>query len=704
VAGCSEDSGFDAPENRPPDTFISYGPSEEACNYYKVTAMWYGNDDDGSVTRFEIAVVKGLRSEFLQNPDYDAMPWYVTTATDSTFVLEADSCCGLQGDDWYELAYWGILVRAIDNEWARDPEPATLFFHACNVIPQVRLSIPDADVIHALPPPVGLCSRLYIEWQGLDPDGDQANLVYKYLVIPEADIAGGAWEPGPGTPQPWLPPLDHDSTGVGGSAPPIGYWSKWVPADCTYVRYLDLSEYSGTADPLLVFVTVKDEASAILPEQLFGNLYNNRGNWIKFIVDGGPGVPIVLDMGMMGQYRSTGPACQEQRIVYLFSGTEVKFSFWGEEEKDRGIIAGAYRYYFDDPENPSTSTWDRWTPVDPLREAGQVPEWYVTFPGDGTSILPTMGAHIFETELRDYCGVTSGCKLNLVVLANAHAALEPLIYLVDDNVDDGLELEPPWREQSEDSLWAAILDGYEHEVFDTGSDFANEVNPRNLSRATTLIWAVDEAQHDEPQLLRVCTEYGNYLHSYVKTGGNLIIIGRNPVYACAYWPDWKTRRTPNPDFRSTLVDLDFSPQSSYISDADTVVNFNWDVFGIERMLMGIPGEFSFTTFTPCEGGWSPVAARTISDHPGWGEIFDRELFITQVRDDIEVHTLYGTIPLDDQGQPQDPDCSKWLAVYVPGDETRGHAAYVSIPPYLCDPDQVKAMVRHLLDLFGEPRQ
>jgi hypothetical protein len=269
-----------------------------------------------------------------------------------------------------------------------------------------------------------------------------------------------------------------------------------------------------------------------------------------------------------------------------------------------------------------------------------------------------------------------------------------LIYLVDDDVDDGLDLKYHWREQGEDSLWAEILDGYDYEVFDTGSSFQNKVPPERIGLATTVIWAVDEDIGDNTQLLRVCSEYGNFLHSYVKVGGNLIIIGRNPVYAHAYWPDGTG---PVPYQRKYFSYLDFTPGVCEL-DGTPYYNFNWEVFGIQAMKLG---DVFFSTIWPCAAGWDTVNTRTIPDYPGWDGVFDSAFFVTKVRNDIAVKKLYGIVPLDTYGQRGIPDCSRLLGVYVPGDDTRGHSAYIGFPPWLCNHDNAKTVIRKLLESFGQ---
>jgi hypothetical protein len=682
LQGCSEKGGGTRFGNVAPETFITVGPKEESCNYYKVRAYWYGTDLDGRIEGFEVAVIPDTAIALLADGDYEDLAWVHTVSSESTFVLTGDSCCVPDHDLWYGLSSWALLVRAVDNERARDPEPAVLLFQTCNVVPKVRITIPSLytpDCLSFPPHP-------YIEWRGQDPDGDTEKLMYKYIVIPEKDLNSSI---------PRLPPLDMvDTAAVSYSAPGIGYWSEWVPADCTYVTDLDLSAWAGLGleAVLRMYVTVKDEGGAILPENLY-RIYSGSRNWLRFVVM--PGVAsslqTVIDGGILGRRWSFGTTHYETTITSMFSGPEISFRFWAEETHNTWEVAEAYRYYFDYADDPSSSTWDRWILVEPLRQTDRWPEWIVRFPADVTSLSPEPGRHVFVVEVRDLNDLTSHCEFHIDILESPRGRPHS-IYLVDDNVNDGLWESYLWHEQGEDSLWAEILAGYNYDVFDTGPDFENRVSARPISYATTLIWAVGDDIVQDTQLLRLCTKYGNFLHSYVKSGGNLIIIGLNAIIAHAFWPDDRWL----PHERATTTSYDFRPPD--IIGRDTTVNFNWDILGMETA--AILGK-QFRTICPCEEGWPPIEARPVPGHPDWDGTFVRAFVVTGVRSDIDVHTLYGPVPLDSGGQPEEPDCGRWLAVYVPGDETRGHAAYVGFPPYLCDPDQIKTMVRHLLDLFGE---
>jgi hypothetical protein len=506
-----------------------------------------------------------------------------------------------------------------------------------------------------------------------------------------------------------------DDDVVGHASPEIGKWSNWVPADCTSVRDLELSSWvgSGLDHPIRVFVTARDEGGAFLPENLYGNRYNNGRNSITLvIISTGDGVKIKVSAGALGLRQSGQEAQYENNVAGLFQGTEISFRFWGIEERARGEIAEAYRYYYDNPDDP-TSAWNYWTSTEPIRERGFSPEWLVRYPLDGSRFAPSLGRHVFVVEVTDVNQVQTHCEFNIEVLEGPRRLPDKKILLVDD--DHAKYLEPAWApfDARQTELWEDILDGYNWERFYTGkyggSGYGEEVPIRFIGDATTVIWLADDETIETPvsQLLRVCTELGNYLHSYVKVGGNLIIIGHDPIRATAYWSDWAENLPgqPHPDRRQNFTRLNFYPRYLQAED-DTLYNFMWEAFGIEQMRTPAP-EIPFNTIWPCElcgSDWEgPIAA--IPDVGPWKGEFGSAFYITDVReadDDrwpLDVEIMYSTAY--DTSGVINPTEEYFLAVYAPGDERRGHAAYIGFPADWFDHDEMKTMIRKLLTKFGE---
>jgi hypothetical protein len=317
--------------------------------------------------------------------------------------------------------------------------------------------------------------------------------------------------------------------------------------------------------------------------------------------------------------------------------------------------------------------------------------------------------------------ITTRCIFRLDVLPGPSRLPDKKILLVDDNVALWLERQWATREEEEDSLWNDILEGYNWEVIDTGEDYDDEVPIRFVNTATTVIWNVDE--DNEPpgtQLLNVVAETGNYLSSYVKVGGNLIIVGKNPVYTTMYWPDGlgrsgaltdAVRPTIGTNFRSGIdaltLGLDFRPFVPAESNTgDTLYNWNWEVFGIERIVFPQPIK-PFDGLVPCpscDPGFQDTLATRTHD-PGFAGEFGNAAYIAGVREDMDVRPLF-TAAL------YDPGLGQWvgygddflIGVYVPAEGGRGHAAYLGFPAFWFEHEKIKSLVRHLLDEFGEPRQ
>jgi hypothetical protein len=564
-------------------------------------------------------------------------------------------------------------LRALDDSRVTDPGPAEAIPIGETGMPKVEIVVP-----RRLPVPyLDVCPHFYLEWEGYNPLGNEADLYYKYILIRENDLP--------------LPPLDHEWGGAH-MCPPIGLWSEWVPADCTYVTDIDLSEFLGTLEYVRTVVTAKHKSGCVL-HKIFYKSYNQNRNWFRcIVVPFCASTPVHIEDQMLGVRRSTKQAEYETEIAYIYEGTEILPRFWADEFKPEGQMARAYRYYFDDPDSP---TWSSWTAVELLRHEGYSPEWIARCPPDGMPFAPAIGEHEFVVEVVDYNRMVSHCEFHLEVLEGPQSQPGHLIYLVDDCRCAWLEPYYSPCEQVQDSLWAAILEGYTYEVHDTGIHYNDAVSPHALGPASTVIWSVDYDIEAGTHLLDVCSEYNNYLYSYVKTGGNLIVIGKNPIYAHAYWPNGE----PWPERRATFTNLDFTPTFESL-DSTTTYNFNWDVFGIVEMELPAP-QVRFSTLYPCETGWSAVDAGDLPGPPYWDGVFSNGFFITEVRTDIDVHTLYGVVPLDSHGNPGAPDCTRWLVVYVPSDGVRGHAAYIGVPPWMCDHDQVRTMIRELLSLFGE---
>jgi len=120
IAGCGiiEPEKVKPKANQPPETVITAGPVQGSTFSYFARIGWKGEDYDGLVVGFRVAVD-------------DTGRWVSTRKTDSTFVFSAPNA------DTPHTVY----VAAVDEEGAVDPTPASVTFTATNVAPDTRIEI-----------------------------------------------------------------------------------------------------------------------------------------------------------------------------------------------------------------------------------------------------------------------------------------------------------------------------------------------------------------------------------------------------------------------------------------------------------------------------------------------------------------------------------------------------------------------------------
>jgi hypothetical protein len=172
-----------------------------------------------------------------------------------------------------------------------------------------------------------------------------------------------------------------------------------------------------------------------------------------------------------------------------------------------------------------------------------------------------------------------------------------------------------------------------------------------------------------------------------------------------YWSDG----TPEPGTRQNVTDIDFTPR---VTGADTTYHFMWDIFGVKRMqLSGYPVYYVDQLMT-CEPylDWNtiPVAEKALF-HRRWPGYIAGPFLMTEFRDGADVEQIYGVHRIvQPWGPPENweyvDDCHNMGGVYVTGDGQRGHAAYINLPAFWLDHDELRVTIRRLLELFGEDLQ
>ncbi len=163
IGGCIDQPASEPIENIPPKTFVWLMPDDTLrTTTSRQHIHWWGDDPDGFVVGYEWS--------------FNAVDWNWTERNDSVFLLS------LQQDDTTYTFY----VRAVDNDGARDPDPASLSVPIKNTPPSVEFNegthIPDTTFTVAT-----------FAWTGADPDGDETIMRYFWALNDTSD-----WQELPG--------------------------------------------------------------------------------------------------------------------------------------------------------------------------------------------------------------------------------------------------------------------------------------------------------------------------------------------------------------------------------------------------------------------------------------------------------------------------------------------------------------------------
>ncbi len=158
LAGCASDFNGDVSPNKPPvtrltaDTIILNGNDRLGTRLH---LRWWGDDEDGLVTGYEFTFDSILGPSTV---------WQFTTQNDSIFLLTIPA-----GVDTFNFR---IAIRAVDNDGARDPKPATLGYPSRNAPPSVNFTyLPDNGNPLAGGNPKTSFPVIRYTWEAQDDDG-----------------------------------------------------------------------------------------------------------------------------------------------------------------------------------------------------------------------------------------------------------------------------------------------------------------------------------------------------------------------------------------------------------------------------------------------------------------------------------------------------------------------------------------------------
>ncbi len=164
LAGCSKK--LRPIQNIPPETYVFIQGPVDTVNH-RVHLYWYGTDADGNVASYEFRWVYPLPAS--QDPAWvEIKPDGGALRTDSMFTMVTGGGPG----DSVVVVMPRFEIRAVDNEGARDPDPAVETFGLRNRPPVVRILNPlgTRDSTYA---------SATVSWETTDLDGGGPGLHYR---------------------------------------------------------------------------------------------------------------------------------------------------------------------------------------------------------------------------------------------------------------------------------------------------------------------------------------------------------------------------------------------------------------------------------------------------------------------------------------------------------------------------------------------
>lgn len=659
-AGCESENPIGT-ENQEPNTRISLAPPEGSDASYSVDIFWFGFDDDGEISHYEIA---WETEENWIGPIF---------GTDSTFVLSAaDSCCGEPlpefGSDIRDSVYQQFhtfYVRAVDDQGAEDKTPAFRTFNAKTIAPYTKINFGPVNS-------QDWGTDVIFKWDGFDDDGVVVS--YEYVLTSRVDYRN-----------------DHD--GVEPSSlvelvawadtltfrplPGGGYSDErvWKPtlADSTLIP--GVQPIPGSS--YIFIVRAIDNAGAKERGLAAGDNYRSFN-----VVANLDGPRLTLISNVLGLW-TVDDAPRD-----VFQGQGIRFRWIGRPSSTSLAPIAGYSYAVED-----TSQWSAFS-LNTL-------EWPEQIEGEDPQLwFPEPGPHKFFLRAIDFAGFGRVLPASINVLGGPRQADPGQLYVLAVLDTDGnaylSTFLPTAYTLLERALIEYFLEGYNFQIFQTGGTSVVPASLFNLASSTIWIMTSEVESFDSAILKSYHSDRSvtNILPSYVRSGGNLLLCGIRPVNAMRYFdnPD-----EPSPIFQE-LFPIDFRRTTT---DTTYVPHWAYTELGISRIENSLSGDDS-----------SPVVRHLVSQvttgNNPYPDIRFDPLSITQgpIFRGFK-HYDTGIIPADARTEViyRDADTGQSLAVRrltSPGIE--GNLVYLGFHPYYLQKNEFRNFLRAVLTDFGESRQ
>lgn len=503
VAGCSDKDFFtgELTENKRPVIEMTSGPVEGDSVEYHVEFFWVGEDPDGRIDHYEIALVDRYPLGFDPADTTGADKWTSTTSTDTIILASADVYDTIVTINSSPYAVYGRLhtffLRAVDD---RGAVSETLFrsFNAWNLAPHVIINEPyngnpDGNA-QTLSPVV------HFGWYGKDPiDGP-----WNYQAVDSMR---------------YMHTRFYSNTVEELNTNPEKYehlWSKWysvdAPGDSGVSTILGDDEIIPTDRSYVFAVQAKDDAGAV------SSIFDPRTNLRIFLVRTPTGPMLNVHEPYLGDYSFLG-VDMDARQIDVPPGFEMNFS-WEASASHYGAIVSSMRYGWDITDFSDPSEWD------------VMPSPYVFLAAPKTFYS---GVHTLYIEAVDDLGIPTLAAIELSVIP---VIMTRDLMWVDDfpstNFTQTLYAFP--TEDSHDEFWTNIcmrvpMFNPERDIFDVSEHAFQPPSMELVFKYKNIIWSFSPAIDPEQgsvwtRLIRYGhSEFINFIPYYLAFGGHIWTVG-----------------------------------------------------------------------------------------------------------------------------------------------------------------------------------
>ena len=476
--------------NALPDTRITGAPPVLNQTDIVVDFFWTGSDPDGNVRGYQwkltsngedgISVMDTLTVDPATGDTIN--PWHFTTATDTTFVVSADSA-GFSGDVTLpgELQRFfqphTLFIRSVDDKNGVDPTPAMITFTATTLAPTIRLTTPTS-LTSNYREAKGVPPTFILGWSGGDPDFETPTPTKVRYLLKRALLQIPGSEPIEVSNK-YV--FDQNREALVRFSEPG--WSDWIPYRAQEIDRREVFTRPpvapGNPDRFYLFaLQAQDTAGAVSLDLSYAKTVHN------FRIDASKTPGLTIRERYLGETRNVTGTEHTVRVD-IAQNQPLEFRWYANADEYGGLI-DAYRYGWDvqDVNNDEDLGWEiQWGNTDAHKE----------------SLLKTFdsGIHTLTIEVRDNSGQFTRARYVLTVVPVPAPADQLPLLLIDDVPDHGSNA---WGDASgiamsedryRDNFWAGVLDvveGWADNVDEIDSSDNATWSYRDVVNYKLLLW------------------------------------------------------------------------------------------------------------------------------------------------------------------------------------------------------------------------